>query len=93
MKRCRWCLGSDLYVNYHDEEWGVPVFDEGDEILRWMIRSDGIPNPDEAKYYLGDGYVHEDIDERVSDGDPDLEGKTNGIKVVQSLRTRADFQS
>lgn len=22
--RCHWCLGSDLYIQYHDEEWGVP---------------------------------------------------------------------
>jgi DNA-3-methyladenine glycosylase I len=28
MKRCEWCLGSDLYINYHDTEWGVPVFDD-----------------------------------------------------------------
>jgi DNA-3-methyladenine glycosylase I len=24
-KRCPWCLGDDLYVRYHDREWGVPV--------------------------------------------------------------------
>ncbi len=23
--RCPWCLGHDVYVRYHDEEWGVPV--------------------------------------------------------------------
>ena len=27
-KRCAWCLGSELYVRYHDEEWGVPVHDD-----------------------------------------------------------------
>jgi len=28
-KRCPWCLnGNDLYVRYHDEEWGVPVRDD-----------------------------------------------------------------
>jgi len=27
-KRCAWCLGSALYVRYHDEEWGVPVHDD-----------------------------------------------------------------
>ncbi|GHV94750.1 DNA-3-methyladenine glycosylase I [Spirochaetia bacterium] len=26
--RCEWCEGSDLYTNYHDTEWGVPVFDD-----------------------------------------------------------------
>jgi DNA-3-methyladenine glycosylase I len=28
MKRCEWCLGSELYREYHDTEWGVPVFDD-----------------------------------------------------------------
>jgi DNA-3-methyladenine glycosylase I len=28
-KRCAWCLsGNALYVQYHDEEWGVPVHDD-----------------------------------------------------------------
>lgn len=26
--RCKWCLSSDLYKKYHDEEWGVPVYDD-----------------------------------------------------------------
>jgi len=26
-KRCPWCLGSELYVDYHDKEWGVPCYD------------------------------------------------------------------
>jgi len=28
MRRCPWCLGSDLYIDYHDREWGVPVHDD-----------------------------------------------------------------
>jgi DNA-3-methyladenine glycosylase I len=28
MKRCSWCEGSELYMNYHDTEWGAPVFDD-----------------------------------------------------------------
>jgi DNA-3-methyladenine glycosylase I len=28
MKRCDWCTGSPLYIQYHDQEWGVPVFDD-----------------------------------------------------------------
>ena len=28
MKRCDWCAGDELYERYHDEEWGVPVFDD-----------------------------------------------------------------
>ncbi len=28
MKRCLWCGTDELYVKYHDEEWGVPVHDD-----------------------------------------------------------------
>ena len=27
MERCRWAEGDPLYQAYHDEEWGVPVYD------------------------------------------------------------------
>ena len=27
-KRCSWCNSSELYQNYHDQEWGEPVFDD-----------------------------------------------------------------
>jgi DNA-3-methyladenine glycosylase I len=26
--RCGWCGDDPLYVTYHDEEWGVPVYDD-----------------------------------------------------------------
>ena len=26
--RCTWCLSNDIYVRYHDEEWGVPEHDD-----------------------------------------------------------------
>ena len=26
--RCGWCVGDALYENYHDKEWGVPVYDD-----------------------------------------------------------------
>jgi DNA-3-methyladenine glycosylase I len=26
--RCEWCLGSELYQDYHDHEWGIPVRDD-----------------------------------------------------------------
>jgi len=28
MKRCDWCEGDELYIKYHDEEWGVPIHDD-----------------------------------------------------------------
>ena len=27
-ERCGWCGNDSLYVAYHDEEWGVPVYDD-----------------------------------------------------------------
>ncbi|NRA91589.1 MAG: DNA-3-methyladenine glycosylase I [Psychroserpens sp.] len=26
--RCGWCIGDPLYQAYHDNEWGVPVYDD-----------------------------------------------------------------
>lgn len=26
--RCPWCLGDPLYIQYHDQEWGVPLHDD-----------------------------------------------------------------
>lgn len=28
MERCPWCEGFDLYREYHDCEWGVPLYDD-----------------------------------------------------------------
>ncbi len=28
IKRCEWCGTDELYVKYHDEDWGVPVHDD-----------------------------------------------------------------
>ena len=27
-QRCGWCNSSELYQNYHDQEWGEPVFED-----------------------------------------------------------------
>jgi DNA-3-methyladenine glycosylase I len=27
-KRCAWCGSDPLYIQYHDDEWGVPLHDE-----------------------------------------------------------------
>ncbi len=26
--RCSWCLGREIYLDYHDREWGVPLHDD-----------------------------------------------------------------
>jgi len=37
--RCNWCTSSDLYMSYHDDEWGVPVYD--DQLLFEMLLLEG----------------------------------------------------
>ncbi len=27
--KCGWCVGDSLYESYHDNEWGVPLHDDG----------------------------------------------------------------
>ena len=34
--RCGWCLSSDLYKEYHDQEWGKPVYDDA-SIFEFLI--------------------------------------------------------
>ena len=26
--RCSWCTSDPLYIDYHDQEWGKPIYDE-----------------------------------------------------------------
>ncbi|BDF05277.1 DNA-3-methyladenine glycosylase I [[Clostridium] hylemonae] len=28
MERCKWCLCNDAMIKYHDEEWGIPLYDD-----------------------------------------------------------------
>ena len=34
--RCSWCEGNDIYQDYHDKEWGVPVFDD-QQLFEFLI--------------------------------------------------------
>ena len=35
-KRCSWCEKDDLYRDYHDYEWGIPVY-EDDKLFEFLI--------------------------------------------------------
>jgi len=35
-QRCGWCVGNPLYEAYHDQEWGVPVYDD-DTLFEFLI--------------------------------------------------------
>ena len=34
--RCNWCGTDPLYVEYHDNEWGVPIYDD-DKLFEFLI--------------------------------------------------------
>lgn len=38
-QRCDWCGTDPIYVTYHDEEWGVPIYD--DKLLFAKLILDG----------------------------------------------------
>ncbi|WP_374958445.1 DNA-3-methyladenine glycosylase I [Gilvibacter sp.] len=36
INRCAWCGDDPLYVEYHDKEWGTPVYDD-DTLFEFLI--------------------------------------------------------
>jgi DNA-3-methyladenine glycosylase I len=38
-KRCPWCIGNAAYMEYHDQEWGVPVFDDAKQFEFLVLES------------------------------------------------------
>ena len=36
VKRCAWCGDDELYMQYHDEEWGVPCHDD-DTLFEFLL--------------------------------------------------------
>jgi len=36
MKRCNWVTTDELYIKYHDEEWGKPVYDD-ETIFEFLV--------------------------------------------------------
>ncbi len=39
MKRCPWIVEDELYIKYHDEEWGVPVHDDIKQFEFFVLES------------------------------------------------------
>ena len=39
IRKCEWCLGSEIYERYHDEEWGVPVRDDNKQFEFLILES------------------------------------------------------
>lgn len=99
LTRCSWCLGSEIYVKYHDTEWGVPVRDdrklfeklslEGAQAgLSWLT----ILNKREA---YRSAFFNFDVARCAALTDPELEAILSSTNVVRnrtklwSVRTNA----
>ena len=37
MERCIWCLCNEKIIRYHDEEWGIPVYDDRKQFEYLML--------------------------------------------------------
>lgn len=35
-KRCQWCMKDELYMDYHDKEWGTPLHDD-DKLFEFLV--------------------------------------------------------
>ena len=35
-KRCNWPKDDELYIQYHDKEWGVPVYEDA-KIFEFLL--------------------------------------------------------
>ena len=35
--RCSWCGNDPIYVKYHDEVWGVPVYDDKELFAKLIL--------------------------------------------------------
>ena len=35
-KRCNWVSDDEVYITYHDEEWGIPTYDDG-ELFEMLV--------------------------------------------------------
>ena len=89
MKRCFWVdEKSELYVKYHDEEWGVPKYDDKELFellilesfqagLSWLI----VLNKREAFRKAFDNF---DIDKIVNYDDAKIEELMNNSGIIRS---------
>ncbi|MCX8130480.1 MAG: DNA-3-methyladenine glycosylase I [Clostridia bacterium] len=82
VNRCAWCLCHPLAVEYHDKEWGTPVYDEQKHFefitlevmqagLNWLMILKKRKNLQEAfdnfDYNIIAGYNEEKIEKLLSD--------------------------
>ena len=95
LKRCRWCnLKNPIYIKYHDEEWGVPNFDEHYLFEMLILESfqaglswECVLNKREAFRKAFDGFNAEKI--AIYDDDKIAELQNNKDIIRNKLKIRA----
>lgn len=94
-KRCKWCnLKNPVYIKYHDEEWGVPNFDEQYLFEMLILESfqaglswECVLNKREAFRKAFDGFSSEKI--ATYDDDKITELQNNKDIIRNKLKIRA----
>lgn len=100
--RCAWCEKDDLYRKYHDEEWGVPVYDDR-KIFEFLVlesfqaglswytilkkRENFKAAFDEFDYQKIAGYTDEKIEELMQNAGI----VRNGLKILAAVNNAKRF--
>ena len=99
MQRCIWCLCNEKMIKYHDEEWGIPLYDDKKHFeflmmevmqcgLSWnmMIQKREIFNKcfDGFDYEKIAGYQESDI-QRILDTDSMIKSRRKIEAVINNV--------
>lgn len=99
MKRCNWCnLKNDIYIKYHDEEWGVPNFTDTYLFEMLILESfqaglswECVLNKREA---FRSAYDNFDIDKVINYDDKKIETlQTNNNIIRNKLKIKASIKN
>ena len=90
MNRCPWCLINELETKYHDDEWGVPVYDDVKQFEYLMLEAmqcglswDTVLKKREIFRSCFDGFNYENIATYTA---KDIERIMNTAGVIRSQR-------
>lgn len=90
MNRCPWCLINELETKYHDDEWGVPVYDDVKQFEYLMLEAmqcglswDTVLKKREIFRSCFDGFNYEKIATYTA---KDIERIMNTAGVIRSQR-------
>lgn len=89
--RCKWCnLNNELYIKYHDEEWGIPKYD--DKLLLELL----ILEPFQAglswetvlnkRESFRQAFANYDIDKICSYGESDISKMLKNASIIRNRR-------